>query len=83
MLFILDQPINPFTPEIQPACLPFNQSATNYPTINSTNLIAGWGLTKGSDERSFPNDLQNALNKVVDCSGFGMSTRIICSSKLK
>jgi hypothetical protein len=83
MLFILDQPINPFTNEIQPACLPFNQSAVNYPPLNSANLIAGWGLTKGSDKNSLPNDLQNALNKVVYCSGFGISTSIICSSKLK
>jgi hypothetical protein len=80
MLFILDQPIDPFTREIQPACLPFNQSPKDYPPLNSTNLIAGWGLTNGTDKNSYPNDLQNALNRVVDCSEYNLNTRIICSS---
>ena len=83
MLFILDQPINLFTPEIQPACLPFNQSSINYPPPSSTNLIAGWGMTDGFDDNSLPNDLQNALNQVIDCSEYNISTSIICSSKLK
>ena len=80
MLFILDQPINPFTDEIQPACLPFNQSPTNFPRPNSTSLIAGWGVT---NDFALANDLQNALNKVIDCKDYILksinTTSIICS----
>ncbi len=83
MLFILDQPIDEFTDEIQPACLPFNQSPIDYPPPNSTSLIAGWGRTNGTDDNSLANDLQNALNKVIDCKDFYTksikTTSIICS----
>ena len=80
MLFILDQPIDKFTNEIQPACLPFNQSAIDYPPPNSTSLIAGWGLT---EVNTLANNLQNALNKVIDCKDYiskSINTKsIICS----
>ena len=82
MLFILDQPIDKFTNEIQPACLPFNQSPIDYPPPNSISLIAGWGLTNGFDDNSLAKDLQNALNKVIDCSEdplFINTKSIICS----
>ena len=82
MLFILDQPIDKFTNEIQPACLPFNQSAKDYPPPNSTSLIAGWGLTNGIIDNSLADDLQNALNKVIDCKDYSKSINtksIICS----
>jgi hypothetical protein len=83
MLFILDQPIDEFTNEIQPACLPFNQSPIDYPPPNSTSLIAGWGLTNGIIDNSLANELQNALNKAIDCKDFFTksikTTSIICS----
>ncbi len=80
MFFILDQPIDEFTDEIQPACLPFNQSAIDYPPPNSTSLIAGWGLT---DVNTLADDLQNALNKVSDCINYipklNRTERIVCT----
>ena len=80
LLFNLDKPIDKFTDEIQPACLPFNQSAIDYPPPNSTSLIAGWGLT---EVNTLADDLQNALNKVIDCKDFFTksikTTSIICS----
>jgi hypothetical protein len=86
MLFILDQPIDKFTDEIQPACLPFNRSAIDYPPPNSTSLIAGWGLTNGFDGNSLAFDLQNALMKVIDCKDYRLtikSASILCSCKIK
>jgi hypothetical protein len=82
ILFLLDKPIDEFTDEIQPACLPFNQSSIDYPPPDSTSLISGWGQTNGTDDNSLANDLQNALNKVVDCKVVytqSITTSIICS----
>ncbi len=81
-MYILDSPVT-FTKEIQPACLPFNKSPIDFPYINSTALIAGWGLTDGFGENSLANELQNALVQIQSCELlFGkISDTIICSSK--
>jgi hypothetical protein len=82
MLFILDQPIDEFTDEIQPACLPFNQSAIDYPPLNSISLIAGWGY---DNDFEVATDLQNALNIVSDCINYipklNRTDRIVCTCK--
>ena len=80
LLYILNSPVT-FTKEIQPACLPFNKSSINYPTNGSTALIAGWGLTDGSDPNSISNVLQNALVQMFDCkeANANISDTIICS----
>ena len=80
LLYILDSPVT-FTREIQPACLPFNKSPLNYPSINSTALIAGWGLTNGFNEDSLAIELQNALVQIFDCkeANESISDAITCS----
>ena len=81
LLFILDQPVT-FNSYIQPACLPFNESTTDFPQLDSNGLIAGWGLTNGTNDFSFPDALQNVLTIVVDC-GVDPATiknSLICTS---
>jgi hypothetical protein len=78
LLYILDSPVT-FTNEIQPACLPFDKSPYNYPYIGSTVLIAGWGLTDGSDPNSIADVLQNALVQISSCTA-GISESFFCSS---
>jgi hypothetical protein len=90
MLFILDQEVK-FSPQLHPACLPFNEYSLGYPSLGKTYLIAGWGRTNGTDPYSSSNDLQNALNTVVDCKTWvdklcscsytNLNTSIFCSSK--
>ena len=90
MLFILDREVT-FSPQIQPACLPFNESPIDYPSLNKTYLIAGWGRTNGTDPYSLSNDLQNSLNTVVNCQTWldklckcvhpNLNRSIFCSGK--
>jgi hypothetical protein len=86
MIFILDQTVE-FTSEIQPACLPLNKSPIDYPILNSTILVAGWGLANGSDSNSLSVDLKNALIQTVDtnlCESqfeFNISGSIFCAGK--
>ena len=71
MLFILDQPVI-FTHFIQPACLPFNQSPTDFPLIDTIGLIAGWGRINGSYGPPFSNSLQNIAALIIDYISVGI-----------